>query len=31
MGINLGEVFPNFEADTTSGKIKFHDWVGKDG
>ena len=31
MGINLGDVFPNFEADTTIGRIKFHDWVGKDG
>lgn len=28
MGINLGEDFPNFEADTTAGKIKFHDWLG---
>lgn len=28
MGINLGDVFPNFEADTTVGKIKFHDWLG---
>jgi len=25
---NLGDVFPNFEADTTEGKIKFHDWLG---
>jgi len=24
----LGDVFPNFEADTTDGKIKFHDWAG---
>ncbi|XP_048395419.1 peroxiredoxin-6 [Stegostoma tigrinum] len=28
MGINLGDVFPNFEADTTVGKIKFHEWLG---
>jgi len=27
MGINLGEVFPDFEADTDQGKIKFHDWA----
>eukprot|EP00043_Microstomoeca_roanoka_P016973 m.175988 g.175988 ORF g.175988 m.175988 type:complete len:222 (+) comp16552_c15_seq1:78-743(+) len=25
---NLGDVMPNFEADTTHGKIKFHDFVG---
>merc|ERR1711936_22908 len=28
MGINLGDVFPNFEAPTTKGKIKFHDFLG---
>ena len=28
MGINLGDELPNFEADTTIGKIKFHDWLG---
>ncbi|XP_051868283.1 peroxiredoxin-6 [Pristis pectinata] len=28
MGINLGDTFPNFEANTTEGKIKFHDWLG---
>ncbi|XP_067893913.1 peroxiredoxin-6 [Heterodontus francisci] len=28
MGINLGDTFPNFEADTTEGRIKFHDWLG---
>ncbi len=27
-GILLGDVFPNFEADTTKGKIKFHDFLG---
>lgn len=27
-GVNLGDVFPNFEADTTEGKIKFHDFLG---
>lgn len=25
--VNLGDVFPNFEADTTAGKIKFHEWL----
>jgi len=26
--LNLGDVFPNFEADSTDGKLKFHDFVG---
>lgn len=26
--VNLGDVFPDFEAETTAGKIKFHDWLG---
>ena len=30
MGVNLGDILPNFEADTTVGHIKFHDWL-KDG
>ncbi|MEQ2211235.1 Peroxiredoxin-6 [Xenoophorus captivus] len=28
-GVLLGEEFPNFEADTTSGRIKFHDFLGE--
>ena len=28
MSIKLGEVFPNFDADTTEGRINFHDWKG---
>ncbi|PAA53881.1 hypothetical protein BOX15_Mlig004483g4 [Macrostomum lignano] len=24
----LGEVFPNFDADTTEGRINFHQWIG---
>ncbi|KAK5907342.1 hypothetical protein CesoFtcFv8_005205 [Champsocephalus esox] len=27
-GLLLGDVFPNFEADTTIGRIKFHDFLG---
>uniref|UniRef100_A0A671V7L1 Peroxiredoxin-6 n=1 Tax=Sparus aurata TaxID=8175 RepID=A0A671V7L1_SPAAU len=27
-GILLGDEFPNFEADTTVGRIKFHDFLG---
>jgi thioredoxin-dependent peroxiredoxin len=28
MGLQLGETAPDFEADTTQGRIKFHDWIG---
>ncbi|XP_078264188.1 peroxiredoxin-6 [Rhinoraja longicauda] len=28
MGIHLGDTFPDFEADTTEGKMKFHEWLG---
>lgn len=28
MGIRLGDTAPDFEADTTEGKIHFHDWIG---
>lgn len=26
--LNLGEIFPNFTADTTKGKLSFHDFLG---
>jgi len=26
MAIRLGDIAPDFEADTTDGKVKFHDW-----
>lgn len=26
--IRLGDIAPDFEADTTQGKIKFHEWIG---
>ena len=28
MTLNIGAVAPDFEADTTIGKLKFHDWIG---
>ena len=29
MSLQLGQVVPDFEADTTEGKIKFHEWIGE--
>jgi thioredoxin-dependent peroxiredoxin len=28
MGLQIGDVAPDFEAETTQGRIKFHDWLG---
>jgi thioredoxin-dependent peroxiredoxin len=28
MALQLGDIAPDFEADTTEGKIKFHEWLG---
>jgi thioredoxin-dependent peroxiredoxin len=28
MTLKLGDAVPDFEADTTEGRIKFHDWIG---
>jgi thioredoxin-dependent peroxiredoxin len=29
MALQLGDVAPDFEAHTTEGPIRFHDWIGK--
>jgi alkyl hydroperoxide reductase subunit AhpC len=28
MAVRIGDVVPDFTADTTEGKIRFHDWIG---
>jgi alkyl hydroperoxide reductase subunit AhpC len=28
MGLRLGETAPDFEANTTEGRIRFHEWIG---
>jgi thioredoxin-dependent peroxiredoxin len=28
MAVRIGDVVPDFTADTTQGKIRFHDWIG---
>ncbi len=28
MGLQIGDTAPDFEAETTEGKIRFHDWLG---
>src|SRR6478672_5780294 len=30
MTLKLGDPAPDFEADTTEGRISFHDWIGDD-
>lgn len=29
MALQLGDIAPDFEAETTEGKIRFHDWLGE--
>jgi glutaredoxin/glutathione-dependent peroxiredoxin len=28
--LRLGSIAPDFEAETTAGPIKFHDWIGSE-
>ena len=28
MSLKIGDVAPDFEAETTEGRIRFHDWIG---
>lgn len=28
MSLRLGDIAPDFEADTTDGRLRFHDWLG---
>ncbi len=28
MGLSIGDVAPDFEAQTTDGPVRFHDWIG---
>jgi len=28
MALHIGDVAPDFEAETTEGRINFHDWIG---
>ena len=28
MALQIGDTAPDFEAETTEGRIRFHDWIG---
>jgi alkyl hydroperoxide reductase subunit AhpC len=29
MSLRLGDTFPDFQAETTEGTIRFHNWLGE--
>ena len=29
MALRLGDIAPDFSADTSEGKINFHEWIGQ--
>ena len=29
MSLKIGDTAPDFEAETTEGKLRFHDWIGE--
>ena len=30
MSLTIGDTAPDFEADSTEGRIRFHEWIGDD-
>ncbi|MCA1703326.1 MAG: peroxiredoxin, partial [Actinobacteria bacterium] len=28
MALQIGDTAPDFKAETTEGRIRFHDWIG---
>jgi alkyl hydroperoxide reductase subunit AhpC len=28
MSLKIGDLAPDFEAETTEGRIRFHEWIG---
>ena len=28
MGVRIGDIAPDFEAETTAGRLRFHEWIG---
>lgn len=29
MSLRINDIAPDFEADTTEGRIRFHEWIGE--